>query len=247
MRSKAKRRERSVVDLHTHILPQMDDGSRSMKMSLTMLERLAGQGVTDVCLTPHYYSWKESIPLFCDRRQEALRQLKSGLPDGMPELILGAEVAWFPNISAQNLTPFCLEGTRTLLLEMPFMQWTQQEVDEAISLVLDRGYQVIFVHPERFCIKGTANRNYLEKLARLPVGFQINAETLAHWYTRRQGLELLCRAQYPLLGSDCHDLTRRPPYMGQARQVIQQKLGLDFLEQVDRNARAAIQGTEWSI
>lgn len=234
-----------VIDLHTHILPQMDDGSESCGMSQELLQRLAKQGVQAVCCTSHYYAHHEPVMQFCERRKSSLHRLRDSMPAGMPELILGAEVAWFPKISAQNLTSLCLQGTRTLLLEMPFVQWNRQEIDEVICLVLDRDYQVILVHPERFCFDDT-NRRYLEKLADLPIGLQVNAETLVRWRTRQQGLELLRRAKYPLLGSDCHNLTNRPPYIGQARQIIGKKLGKDFLEQMDLYAEMAIQGTGWS-
>lgn len=234
-----------VIDLHAHILPQMDDGSKNCAMSQELLRRLSKQGVQAVCCTSHYYARHEPVMQFCEKRKNALRRLRDSLTDGMPELIPGAEVAWFPKISMQDLTPLCLQGTRTLLLEMPFVQWNQQEIDEVICLILDRGYQVILVHPERFCFDDT-NRRYLEKLASLPIGLQVNAETLVRWRTRKQGLELLKLAKYPLLGSDCHNLTNRPPYIEQARKVIGQKLGIDFLEQMDLHAEGAIQGTGWN-
>lgn len=233
-----------VADFHSHVLPEMDDGSESLAMSIELLQRLAEQGVQTVCCTSHYYANRETAAIFCERRQKALCRLQSSLPTESLRLIPGAEVAWFPKISAQDLTPLCLQGTRTLLLEMPFAQWNQHEVEEVISLVLDRGYQVALAHPERFCFDAT-NRRYLAKLGDLPVGLQVNAETLYRWRTRKQGLALLRQAQYPLLGSDCHNLTRRPPYIKQARQVIRRCLGEETLEQIDRNAQAAICGTGW--
>lgn len=233
------------IDIHSHILAGMDDGSENIEMSLELLRKLASQGVQTVCCTSHYYARREAVSLFCERRQNALEQLEAALPAGMPRLILGAEVAWFPQISVQDLAPLCLQGTRTLLLEMPFMRWNRQEVDEVISLVLDRNYRVILAHPERFCFD-ESNRNFLEKLTDLPIGLQVNAETLLRWRTRRQGLKLLELARYPLLGSDCHNPTCRPPYIARARQVILKKLGADFLRQMDQNAQAVIDETEWS-
>lgn len=60
-----------MIDMHTHILPFMDDGSHSVHISLELLRRLVGQGVEVVCLTLHYYAGHESITSFCRRREEA--------------------------------------------------------------------------------------------------------------------------------------------------------------------------------
>ena len=58
----------------------------------------------------------------------------------------------------------------------------------------------------------------------------------SRWGTRRLALDLLQMAQYPLLDSDCHNLTSRPPNIKEGRKVVMQKLGEAFLDQMDRNA-----------
>ena len=60
-----------MVDFHTHILPKMDDGSRSSEESVAMLRMLAEQGIKRVVLTPHYYPEAES-PEDCLRRRESV-------------------------------------------------------------------------------------------------------------------------------------------------------------------------------
>lgn len=233
-----------VVDLHTHILPQMDDGSRSVEMSLELLKNLQGQGATTVCCTSHYYAMQESIAGFVERRKVAYQQLSEQLTEGMPSLVLGAEVAWFRNMSRYDLSPLCLGDTRTMLLEMPFTDWSQQETEEVISLVLDKDYRVILVHPERFCYS-KGNRRSLERLAELPIAFQVNADTFLSWRTRQQGLTLLQSTRFPLLGTDAHNLTSRAPHLAKARSVIERKLGKEFLQQIDTNAVRAVTGQEW--
>ena len=121
------------------------------------------------------------------------------------------------------------------MLEMPFTRWNSFQLEEVEALVLDRGFRVVLVHPERFCIKG-ANRDNLRMLEQLPVALQVNAKTLLSWSTRRLGMELLRETFCPLLASDCHNLTSRPPNLAEARKVLQQKMGEDFLAQIDKNA-----------
>ena len=224
-----------MVDLHTHILPEIDDGSDGVDTSLAMLRREAEQGVTAVCATSHYYAKYSSIPAFCERRAEALERLASVLTAELPRVLPAAEVAYFPRMEEQDLMPLCIQDTRTLMLEMPFADWTSLQTEAVEALVLDCGYQVVLVHPERFCFS-KSNKHKLEKLAELPIGLQVNAGSLLRWGTRRLALDLLQMAQYPLLGSDCHNLTSRPPNLKEGRKVVMQKLGEAFLDQMDRNA-----------
>ena len=225
----------SLVDLHSHILPGIDDGSPDVGTSAAMLRREAEQGVDVVCATSHYYAKYSSIPAFCERRAEALERLSSVLTAELPRVLPAAEVAYFPHMEEQDLMPLCIQGTRTLMLEMPFSDWTGLQLETVEALVLDCRYDVVLVHPERFCFS-KSNRHKLEKLAELPIGLQVNAGSLLRWGTRRLALDLLQMAQYPLLGSDCHNLTSRPPNLKEGRKVVMQKLGEAFLDQVDRNA-----------
>ena len=225
--------DRGWIDLHSHILPQLDDGSDSVEMSLAMLYQMAEQGVDVVCATSHYYAKYSSIPAFCERRAEALERLSSVLTAELPRVLPAAEVAYFPHMEEQDLMPLCIQGTRTLMLEMPFADWTDLQLETVEALVLDCRYDVVLVHPERFCFS-KSNRHKLEKLAELPIGLQVNAGSLLRWGTRRLALDLLQMAQYPLLGSDCHNLTSRPPNLKEGRKVVMQKLGEAFLKKIDR-------------
>ena len=223
----------SLVDLHSHILPGIDDGSPDVGTSAAMLRREAEQGVDVVCATSHYYAKHNSIPAFCERRAEALERLSSVLTAELPRVLPAAEVAYFPHMEEQDLMPLCIQGTRTLMLEMPFADWTGLQLEMVEALVLDCRYDVVLVHPERFCFS-KSNRHKLEKLAKLPIGLQVNAGSLLRWGTRRLALDLLQMAQYPLLGSDCHNLTSRPPNLKEGRKVVMQKLGEAFLKKIDR-------------
>ncbi len=222
----------SLVDLHSHILPGIDDGSPDVGTSAAMLRREAEQGVDVVCATSHYYAKHSSIPAFCERRAEAMERLSSVLTEDLPQVLPAAEVAYFPRMEEQDLTPLCIQGTRTLMLEMPFADWTSLQLETVEALVLDCRYDVVLVHPERFCFS-KSNKHKLEKLAELPIGLQVNAGSLLRWGTRRLALDLLQMAQYPLLGSDCHNLTSRPPNLKEGRKVVMQKLGEAFLKKID--------------
>ena len=158
-----------TIDLHSHVLPEFDDGSHSVEMSIAMLRREMEQSVDVVCATSHYYARQNSIPDFCARRAEALERLSAVLTDDLPRVLPAAEVAYFSHMEEQDLEPLCIRGTRTLMLEMPFADWTDLQVEAVEALALDCGYQVVLVHPERFCFSGS-NRSQLRRLAQLPIG-----------------------------------------------------------------------------
>ena len=107
-------------------------------------------------------------------------------------------------------------------------------MEEVDALVLDRGYPGGF-SPSGTFLYGGCKSGAVCDAARLPVALQVNANTLLRWSTRRLGLELL-GSSCPLLASDCHNLTSRPPNLAEARKVLQQKMGEDFLAQIDKNA-----------
>ena len=224
--------DKMLVDVHCHVLPEMDDGSKALDVSLAILRQEKEQGVGVVCATSHYYARQNSIPDFCARRAEAMERLTAVLTDDLPRVLLAAEVAYFPHMEEQDLAPLCIQGTRTLMLEMPFSDWTGLQLETVEALVLDCRYDVVLVHPERFCFS-KSNRHKLKKLAELPIGLQVNAGSLLRWGTRRLALDLLQMAQYPLLGSDCHNLTSRPPNLKEGRKVVMQKLGEAFLKKID--------------
>ena len=136
-----------LIDLHSHVLPSMDDGSDSVEMSVAMLRRMGEQGVDTVCATSHYYRRQNGIETFCARRAAALEKLRAVLPEGLPRILPAAEVAYFPHMEEQDLTPLCIQGTRTLLLEMPFSDWTDLQLETVETLVLDRQYQVVMFTP----------------------------------------------------------------------------------------------------
>ena len=232
---------RVIADLHSHILPGMDDGSKTVEMSMAMLRKMAEYGVDVVCATSHFYASQNDTAAYCARRSEALELLQGtvGEDDTMPRILPAAEVAYFPRMEEHHLERLCIQGTRVLMLEMPFSEWTDLQTETVTTLALDQRYQVVLVHPERFCFS-KSNRRKLEQLAKLPIGLQVNAQSLMRWSTRGLSLELLQLTDLPLLGSDCHNLTTRPPNLKGGRDIVQKKLGAAFLEQMDENARALL-------
>ena len=222
--------------MHAHILPGIDDGSASVEMSLEMLRRMKESGITVVCATSHYYREENDIPTFLKRRNQAYNRLVATRKKGELPLVLPAsETAYFRGISScEDISGLCIYKTNTLMLEMPFCEWTEQIVEEVEGLILDRNIRVVLVHPERFCFSKD-NKKYIERLMKLDIPLQVNAGSFINWKTRRLAFELIKMTNHPLLGSDCHNLTTRVPNLMEGREIIRKKLGDDFITLIEKN------------
>jgi len=224
-----------MVDYHTHILPHMDDGSRSSADSIRMLSALKEQGMDTVCLTPHFYAGAESPDCFLQRRQEAYTHLLENLPTDMPRLLLGAEVKYYPGVSRMEQLPrLFLEGTNLLLLEMPFSHWSDYTVSEVLALQNNRGATVMLAHIERY-LAWQGHKTW-ERLLDGGVLMQSNAEFFFTPVVRNQAVRMYRQGRIHFLGTDTHNLTTRGAHMDLALQVMEKRLGADTVAQLKENS-----------
>lgn len=220
-----------LVDIHTHILPGIDDGSRSVEMSLKLLQMEQRQKAGTVVLTPHFYPWRDRPGHFFEKREHAWAKFQTELPEQHPVLHRGAEFAWFDGLShTQEVFDFRITGTELLLVEMPFVKWTDHTVDEVLRLNEKPHMQVVLAHVDRYF--KLSSKDMLERLLNEGVLFQFNAEAFLSWYSRMKVLKLIRSMDAFFVGSDCHNLTSRPPKIGEAMQVLREKGGREVLHKL---------------
>lgn len=211
-----------MIDVHSHVLPGMDDGSRSVEESLTMLEASAKQGVTCMAATPHFYADENSPEEFLTRRALAAQQLRNAWRPGLPTLKLGAEVCYFEGISrCEGLERLRFEGIDLLLLEMPFCPWTKRMVREVLEIHSQAGITVLLAHIERYL--RWQQEEVWDTLGAAGVLNQCNASFFLRWQTKRKALRMLRKGRIHLLGSDCHNMDIRPPRLGEVLTVLGQR------------------------
>lgn len=228
-----------MIDFHSHILPGIDDGSKSVEMSLEMLAALKAQGVSVVCATSHFYATERSPERFLFRRQEAFDRLRPQLPEDAPQILLGAEVLYFPGISRMEALPtLCLEGTNLLLLEMPFEHWSEYMVREVMDLARSRRFTLLMAHIERYYNDQPVS--VWDSLLDHDVLMQSNADFFLGLLSRRKALRLLDQGRIHLLGTDCHNMQSRAPRMAEARNMIARHLGGDMLDGIDELGRSIL-------
>ena len=232
-----------IIDVHSHILPKIDDGSKNVETSIEMLRESANQGVGFMVATPHFYAHEKRIETFLEQRAAAAETLKRRIAESgekLPGFICGAEVAFFEGMSkAEKVDLLTIEGTNLLLVEMPFESWSDSIMEEIRRLIYKRHFSLIIAHVERFFpFKGNAARIY--DLMELPLYIQMNGEALTDFWHRGKYISLLKKDKIHLLGSDCHGMHRRPPNLSEAREYIAKKAGQDVLERIDKLGESLI-------
>lgn len=226
-----------MLDIHSHILPKTDDGSKSVEMSLEMLRASKEQGVTMMVSTSHFYAHHESPGQFLRRRRHAAERLKSALTGSEPQLFFGAEVLYFPGIAqSEAVRELAIEGTDLILIEMPFDAWSEKIFEELVTFQYSSGLQIILAHVERY--RDIQSRSIYEKLFEQPFYFQCNAEAFSGFFTRRLALRLMDRGQLHFLGTDCHNTTTRPPNMDVAKNAVEKKLSPAAWKELTEEAEA---------
>lgn len=227
-----------MIDFHSHILPYIDDGSESVEESISLLKMLAEQGVDTVCATSHFYPSEDSPGNFLGIRKKVYKKLKNALPkdESLPKILLGAEVAYFSGISKmEDLTQMRLEGTKILLLEMPIAKWSDYTVREIIDISCAGNIKVVLAHIERY--KNKQRKIVWDALRESGVLMQANATYFTNPKTRRKALKQLRRGEIHLIGSDAHNSSERAPEISQALQIIEEKLGKEYIEVIDTLGR----------
>jgi protein-tyrosine phosphatase len=190
-----------VIDLHSHLLPAVDDGSRSVEQSVRVLTKMALQGITDVCLTPHLPSSRaEAGPPSAHSR--AFQALQAEAP-ALPRLHRGAEVmldrpVTRPVAIARNVT---LAGTRFILVEFPRLV-VHDTVTNALNQIVELGLVPVLAHPERYsCCSVDAVRQWRALGARM----QVDATTLLASQARGQrARQLVAEGLADILAGDNH-------------------------------------------
>lgn len=223
-----------ILDFHSHILPNIDDGSDSVETSLNMLSTMHNQGVNAVIATPHFYAHKDRVDSFIQKRQSSYELLKKSLPNKCPDIFLGAEVAYFRGISsAEEVKKLTIEKTGILLLEMPFQKWNDEIIGEVKHLVNSRKFAVMIAHLDRYLdIKD--NKPSLKKLLSMPVIIQLNASAFLNHKVKRKVVKLVEKQGRVVLGSDAHNMNSRPPVLGDARAFISKRCNPCVLDKIDK-------------
>ena len=216
-----------MLDFHTHILPGIDDGSKSSQMSCDMINELIKQGVDAFVATPHFYYDCMSIEGFLKHRKiSSMRILdaleKNGIKE-RPKFVLGAEVKFFYGLDAFEAADLlCISGTRYMLVEMPFKVWDKKMYSTLTSLYMNRGIIPIIAHIERYLTSNPGN-GMLRNIVRTGALVQANTAFFTSFRTRLKAFTMMKNGLIQFVGTDCHDMEKRKPEFSKAMELFEKK------------------------
>ena len=213
-----------MIDIHTHILPNFDDGCKSLEESRECLLALKNNGVDQVILTPHFYVDGDKNALI-----KLFEDFKEAVKDIDVKLYLGAEIMYTrgftKHLVKENVVG--LNGNDVLLIEFPFVN-TGIDIKEALYDVTCLGYKVVLAHPERYLYLKIED---IIKMKKLGIIMQVNATSL----DGGEGFKIKHRARkmarlglIDFVASDCHSINgkRKPTLNSKYLKYIKNKIDL---------------------
>jgi protein-tyrosine phosphatase len=202
-----------MIDLHSHVLPGIDDGAATIESSVAMARAAAAAGTRTIVATPHvswtYPNRAETITTLSRELAERLRAEQVSL-----EIVSGAEIALTRagDIDHTEFSSLALGDSSWLLLEPPFTA-VVAGLDATIMDLRSKGFQILLAHPER-CPAFQREPSMLNSLVRSGVLTSITAGSLVGRFggvVRRFAFEMISQGLVHNVASDAHDCLWRPP------------------------------------
>lgn len=224
-----------MIDVHCHILPGIDDGSRSIEESMEMIKEAYEAGFTAIISTSHYV--EEIYRASKAKRQELIDMLSEKTEqDGLDiKIYNGAEAYISPDlvelIEAGELPT--MNGTKYLLMELP-MHNQILGLERVIQNIISQGITLIIAHPERYSY---VQKNYkiLNELADMGVLFQANYGSCIGQYGKEaeKTLKKLLKAdRISFFGTDCHRANSVYCQMPEVLKKLEKMIGKEKLEKL---------------
>lgn len=239
-----------MIDFHTHILPSVDDGAKTVYESIEMLVAERKQGIGHVFLTPHFYADEDNPSDFIQRRDSSYRALMDSLVRNenvrsyMPKMYLGAEVYYFPGISdCEELKRLALGNTGCLLVEPPMSFWSESMLDDIETIGPNYGLVPVIAHVDRYC-RMLKDNTLFERLQKRRILNQVNASFFLREESKDFAVSLLESDAIHLMGSDCHNAGQRKPSLGIACQALANEGHANALNRSIRKMYRLIENTE---
>lgn len=226
-----------ITDFHTHILPEMDDGAATIGEAVAMLQQLQAQGVQRVVFTPHYYPYENNVSDFVAKRDSSaavLLEQKEIAQD--TQYLVAAEVRLHEALlhyEQEEIESLCIPSTNHILLEFPYgTSITSSILHQVSSLMYNFNCTPILAHIERYLSR--INMRDLQSLLEDGCKLQINLnswETLP-FFQRRQLMKLIRNGWVDCCGSDCHNLTTRPPLYQASAERLKKAIGEEIADTI---------------
>lgn len=223
------------IDMHSHILPGVDDGARNIEETCKMLQIAYNEGIRVIVATPHHHNKRGMATLGQLKEQLALvREEAKKISDDF-RVYLGAEVFFGHDVPEElkkhEIATF--NGSDYVMLEFsPTDDFGY--IQNAVQTVQMTGYQVIIAHAERYqCLM--KNLDLLEHLVNMGAYIQINAGSIvgnSGWGIKRTIAKMMKYELVHFVGTDTHDPEHRPPAIEKAAAHVKKKYGDAYADKI---------------
>ena len=224
-----------LVDTHCHILPEVDDGARSMEETRQMLQEAYEDGIRYIIATPHHHPRRgRKSPKQLRRQLKLVREEAAQISDEL-RIYLGTEIYFGQDIPERLREELILTMNKTKYVLVEFSPGDPFDyICQGIQQIQMKGYEVILAHIERYqCMY--KNIENVEHLKHMGVRIQVNADSItgeSGWKAKRFVRRLIDERLVFCVGTDAHDPKRRPPRMKKAAEYVEKKCGEDYARRI---------------
>jgi protein-tyrosine phosphatase len=232
-----------IVDIHSHILPNIDDGPKTVEEAKKLAHLQLEDGINVAIATPHFNPDEDDITEFLHKRMRSYENLKAELAKYTNfDIKSAAEVLLHPKLlQLPQKQQLCIEGTNFMLTELPWDYWPGWVSDVLFRLQLE-GITPILAHAEKYSpILMAPNKLY--KLVSTGILVQINATSITKYdATTRKVFELIKHRLVHFIATDTHSANLRPPQMKAALQLLEKKFDTSLIKYLSENAVSVLNG-----
>lgn len=224
-----------IMDVHCHVLPGVDDGSKNEEMSMDMIDIAYDQGIRTMVLTPHYYlghtkengeDFRKIFDSFCTVVQEKYKDFS---------LYLGNEVYWNKGVIAALKDGRINTMNQTKYVLVEFAPATgYSDIFDAIRSLTQAGYRPLVAHVERYH-NLTKHIDRIEEICKNGAVLQMNADSLVGGIFDSQVKwcrKLMLEGYISMIGTDAHNTDDRAPFVKDAVEWMQKKMDEESIEDV---------------
>ena len=237
-----------MVDIHSHILPGIDDGAKDIEESMKIVDLYLKQGVKRVIATPHFIpSVCRDLDKYLDKVSNAHRELKKKISDaGLDfDVTVGYEVRYFEGIGSNDVIPRLAFGDgKYLLIEFSYGQKiTDRMIDDIEDLECNFGIKPVIAHIERYDYPSAikAFKYFAQSGTAL---MQVTSAAFENKRKKKEVFRLISDDMVDFLASDAHSADSRPPILALGYEIIAERFGERVVERLKDNARKLYVGAK---
>ena len=201
------------VDIHSHLIPEIDDGCFNMKESLSLVKKMHSLGYKKLIITPHIMQKK--YPNTYKIIRQSLLELRSFLKVKNIDIEVEAAAEYYCDdyfLSLIKKDELLYFGDKYVLFELPYTTHPEN-LNMVIKLLLDKGYRPVLAHPERYRFLNTV-LDY-RRLKKKGLWFQVNVNSIGGYYgsdVKKKALMLSQKSMIDFIGSDMHNEKQMDTY-----------------------------------